>query len=145
MVALIIALLEHLEQHAQVEDCLSEAGHAVLLVDSFSKAMVALQEQSIDLIISDVHLENGGSVFDFLKWVKSNPILHPIPFVHFSLQPTDMAKYLADGVRTAARTFGAAKYISMDKFDGAVFAQQIAELLPPAETLVPMIVTKEGD
>ncbi|MEW6505783.1 MAG: hypothetical protein AB1457_17630, partial [Chloroflexota bacterium] len=75
MVALIIALLEHLEQHAQVEDCLSEAGHAVLLVDSFSKAMVALQEQSIDLIISDVHLENGGSVFDFLKWVKSNPIL----------------------------------------------------------------------
>ena len=51
MVALIIALLEHLEQHAQVEDCLSEAGHAVLLVDSFSKAMVALQEQSIDLIM----------------------------------------------------------------------------------------------
>lgn len=144
MVALIIALLEHPEQQRGIQECLSEAGHGVCVVDSFAKAMAALQEQSFDLIISDVHLENGGSVFDFLKWVKSDPSLNPIPFVLFSLQPTSMAKYLADGVQTTARMFGAAKYISMDKFDSAVFAQQIAELLPPSGAPVPMTVTKEG-
>lgn len=144
MVTLIIALMEHPEQHAQVADCLSETGHAVCVVDSFAKAMEALQEQSFDLIISDVHLENGGSVFDFLKWVKSNPALNPIPFVLLSLQPTPMAKYLADGVQTAARTFGAAKYISMDKFDSTVLAREIAELLPSGGTAVP-VFTKEGD
>ena len=144
MVALIIALMEHPEQHVQVKDCLESAGQEVIFVDSFARAKAVLQEHTFDLIISDVHLENGGSVFDFLKWVKSNLILHPIPFVLVSLQPTEMAKYLADGVRTAARTFGAAKYISMDRFDGVLFAREIAELLPPGGTAVP-ILTKEGD
>jgi DNA-binding response OmpR family regulator len=108
MVALIIALLEHPEQHLQVKDCLEKAGHEVILVDSFARAKAVLQEHTFDLVISDVHLENGGSVFDFLKWVKSKASLHPIPFVLVSLEPTDMAKYLADGVQTAARMFGAA-------------------------------------
>lgn len=145
VVALIIALLEHPEHAIEVSNCLSEAGHGLCVVDSFAKAMVVLQEQSFDLIISDVHLENGGSVFDFLKWVRSDSALNPIPFVLFSLQPTSMAKYLADGVQTAARTFGAAKYITMDKFDSAIFAREIAELLSRAETPVQVIVTKEGD
>ncbi len=127
-----------------MKSCLEKAGHEVIFVDSFARAKAVLREHSFDLIISDVHLENGGSVFDFLKWVKSKPILHPIPFVLFSLEPTKMAKYLADGVQTAARAFGAAKYISMDTFDGALFAREIAELLPPGGTVAP-VLTKEGD
>ncbi len=81
MAALIIALLEHPEQHAQVKGCLELAGHEVVFVDSFQRAKAVLREHYFDLIISDVHLENGGSAFDFLKWVKSKPALHPIPFV----------------------------------------------------------------
>ncbi len=145
MAALIVALLEHQEQHAQVTGCIKQAGHEVVVVDSFARAQAVLQKRSFDLIISDVHLENGGTVFDFLKWVKSVPSLQPIPFVLFSLKPTTVAKYLADGVQTAARTFGAAKYISMDEFDTAVFAREISELLPLAETEVLITVTKEGE
>lgn len=144
MVALIIALLEHPEQHAQVRGCLEQAGHEIIFVDSFPRAKSVLHEHSFDMIISDVHLENGGSVFDFLRWVKSDDRLHPIPFVLLSLEPTKLAKYLADGVQTAARTIGAAKYISMDRFDGVLFAREIAELLPPAGPAVP-VLTKEGD
>ncbi len=136
MVALIVALMEHPEQHRLVKGCLEGAGHKVMVADSFVGAKTALQENSFDLIISDVHLENGGSVFDFLKWVKSNPKLKPIPFVLFSLEPTKLAKYLADGVQTAARTFGAAKYISMDKFDAEILIREITELLPPDKAAV---------
>ena len=55
-----------------------------------------------------------------------------------------MAKYLADGVQTAARTFGASKCISMDKFDSVVFVREIAELLPPGQIAV-SVLTKEGE
>lgn len=145
MAALIIALLEHPEQHAQVTSCIKRSGHETIVVDSFARAKEILQVRAFDLIVSDVHLENGGSVFDFLKWVKSCPTLHQISFVLFSLQPTELAKYLAEGVQTAARILGAAKYISMDKFDCAVFTREIAELLPPAETEAPINFTEPGE
>ncbi len=70
MVALILALLEHPEQQTPVKRCLELAGHEVLFVDTFIRAKSVLKQHAFDLIISDVHLENGGSVFDFLKWVK---------------------------------------------------------------------------
>lgn len=143
MPALIIALLEHPEQHSQVKGCLEHAGHEVVVVDSFLRAKEILKEHFFDLIVSDVHLENGGSVFDFLKWVKGHPTLHAIPFVLFCLEPSDQAKYLADGVQSTARMLGASKYISMDTFDSAVFSLEIAELLPRAGTTVPVIVEKQ--
>lgn len=145
MAALIVALLEHPEQHTEVRYCLERAGYEVVIVDSFGRAKSVLRQHSFDLIVSDVHLENGGSVFDFLKWVKSNPVLHAIPFVLLSVQPSKMAKYLADGVQTAARTFGAAKYISMDTFDTAFFVREIAELLPLDDTVARKIALKEGE
>lgn len=144
MAALIIALIEHPEEHAQVKRSLEQAGHEVVFVETFVRAKSVLKEHEFDLIISDVHLENGGSVFDFLKWVKSDPRLKPVPFVLLSLEPTKTAKYLADGVQTAARAFGAAKYIAMDKFDSEIFLQEIAELLPPS-TAPMRVLTKEGD
>lgn len=144
MVSLIIALLEHPEQHALVKSCLELAGHEIVFVDTFARAKGVLKEHAFDMIISDVHLENGGSVFDFLKWVKSTPTLRPIPFVLFSLEPTKVAKYLADGVQTAARAFGAADYINMDTFDSDSFARRIAELLPPGAASL-KVLTKEGD
>lgn len=143
MAALIIALLEHPVQQTQVSQALKTAGHEVLVVDCFSRARKVLEEHSFDLIISDVHLENGGTVFDFLKWVKSEPNLRQIPFVLFSVQPTKMAKYLADGVRTTARILGAAMYISVESFDSEIFVRQIADLLPETPSL--MVITKEGE
>ncbi len=135
--ALILALLEHSEQHAQVRASLEQAGHEVLVVDSFARAKKVLRVHSFDLIISDAHLENGGSVFDFLRWVKDDPASNQTPFVLFSMKPSPLAKYLADGVLTTARVFGAAKYIIMTPFDAAAFTQEIAEVLPPPGTAVP--------
>lgn len=74
MDTLVIALLEDPAQARTIKYCLEEAGHAVIVVENFSKAKVVL-EGRCDLILSDVHLRNGGNVFDFLKWVKREPLL----------------------------------------------------------------------
>src|ERR1700678_690509 len=101
MVALILALLEQPERIADVTACLEAAGHEVCVTGTFASAKKLLQDKVFDLIISDVHLENGGSVFDFLKWVKSRQDLQAIPFVLLTVEPTKVAKYLADGVSAA--------------------------------------------
>ena len=142
MASLILALLENSEHIDEVRRCLQSDGHEICIVDSFARATAILPDHSFDLIISDVHLENGGSVFDFLRWVKSHPHLATVPFVLFSLEPTRIAKYLADGVRTAARKMGATKYISMERFDADLLREEIIELLP---IMAPVhIVTREG-
>jgi hypothetical protein len=70
--------------------------------------------------------------FYFLRWVKGDPHMREIPFVCFSAEPPEIGKYLADGVRTAARALGAARYISMEHFNGKLFRQEIEWLLPLA-------------
>jgi CheY-like chemotaxis protein len=130
MVARILALLEHPEHLKQVSDSLAYFGHRVYAADKFQSAMDILRDNHIDLIICDVHLQNGGSVFDFLRWVQGDPLMRNIPFVCFSAQASELAKYVSDGVRTAARLLGAARYITMEKFDEIEFRQEIEWLLP---------------
>jgi len=134
MAALILALLEEHKHSDQVKACLEECGHSVVVAENFVKAKVLLKTNNIDLIISDVHLQNGGSVFDFLRWAKKAERTCDIPFVLFTLQPSPAAKYLADGVRTSARVLGAVKYIEMDTFEAAEFREHIVCLLPPTES-----------
>ncbi len=133
MAALILALLEKQDRSPQLTDCLEECGHRVFVVDTFVKAKNVLRHQKVDLIVSDVHLENGGSVFDFLRWVKKSEPTCEIPFVLFCAKPSSRAKYLADGVRTSARMLGAAKYIQMDNFDPVAFQAHISDLLSPGK------------
>jgi CheY-like chemotaxis protein len=131
MAALILALLENHENANEVKACLEECGHEVFVVDKFTKAIEILCSRKIDLILSDVHLENGGSVFDFLRRVKKGPNTSEIPFILFSLKPTPLAKHLADGVRTSARYLGSVKYIEMEVFNPAEFKEHINSLLSP--------------
>lgn len=144
MVALLLALLEHPAHVAEVEKCLKARGYEVVVVNCFSAAMESLNTRRFDLIISDVHLENGGSIFDFLKWTKSQKRFQGIPFALFSLEPTAIAKYLAEGVEATARVFGAAKYITMDVFDPVILSDAITELLP-VRINVPLIKTNVGE
>ncbi len=130
MTTTILALLEEHDNSTQVKNCLEQDGYRVFVVDSFVEAKAILKLRDIDLIISDVHLDNGGNVFDFLRWVNRSKLPVGIPFVLFSFQPSPIAKYLADGVRTSARVLGAAKYIEMDSFDAKVFSKHIENLLP---------------
>lgn len=130
MHALVLALHEENENSQQVSESLQISGHNVIQSESFRDAITVLKSQPVDLIISDVHLENGGNVFDFLRWVKNNPATKNTPFVLFSSRPTSAAKYFEDGIATSARLFGAAMYITMENFDSEEFRKQIDSLLP---------------
>src|ERR1700722_15857546 len=130
MAARILVTMEHEEQRTLIGNCLQHVGHEVTKVDTFHNAMDVLRAKDFDLIVSDVNLQNGGSVFDFLRWVKGDPHMKDTPFVCFSAEPPELGKYLADGVRTAARSLGAARYICMENFDGPAFLHEIEWLIP---------------
>jgi CheY-like chemotaxis protein len=134
MAARILALLEHPDAMALIVDSLENFGHVVYKADEFHAAMDILRNHDVDMIIGDVHLQNGGSIFDFLRWVKGDSHMQAVPFVCFSTEPVEVPKYLSDGVRTAARALGAAKYMTMEKFDRAVFRSEIEWLLPQNRT-----------
>ncbi len=110
-------------------ECLQSAGHTVIACKSFRAAINHIEGAPIALIISDVHLENGGSVFDFLKWVRINASTRETPFVMFSCNQTVRAMHFEDGIRTAARILGATKYIAMKEFDREAFSEQIRDIL----------------
>jgi len=91
------------------------------------------------MIISDIHLQNGGNVFDFLRWVKKNPSTTDTPFVLLSVEPSKTAKFIEDGLRTTARLLGATKYILMETFDSDEFRKQIDVLLGQDDEAVDLI------
>ncbi|MDP3506544.1 MAG: response regulator [Candidatus Melainabacteria bacterium] len=130
MAAKVLVTMQHEKERNQIAACLEDVGHEVVKVDTFYNAMEILRSSDFDLIVSDVHLQNGGSVFDFLRWVKGDPHMHATPFVCFSAEPPELGKYLGDGVRTAARSLGAARYISMEQFDERLFLHEIEWLIP---------------
>ena len=121
--------------------CREKRGKPVERAKTFNQAITFLKSRRVDLIISDVHLENGGSVFDFLKWVRGNASTKDVPFVMLSCQPTAVAKYLDDAVKTTARLLGAAKYITMDTFDSEHFRKQIDPLLPGENPTIESSIT----
>ncbi len=99
----------------------------------------------MDMIISDIHLQNGGNVFDFLRWVKKNPSTSNTPFIILSVEPTRTAKYLEDGLRTSARLLGVTKYISMETFDSVDFCKQINLLLGLPDGAIELTTVERGD
>lgn len=137
MCAEIIALIENRKEWAQLIESLSQSGHSVHALDNYASAVAVLKEkEQVDMIISDVHLQNGGDVFDFLRWVRKDPRRAKTPFVMLSMEPTFMAQYLEDGIRMSSRLLGATLYIKQQKFDSK-------ELLKEIELILPSEVKKE--
>lgn len=145
MHALILALHEEDKNSYQVAESLKRSGHNVIQSQKFTQAISLLQRQHVDLIISDVHLENGGNVFDFLRWVKKNPSTKDTLFVLFSCQPTLKAKYFEDGLRTTARMLGAAMYITMEIFNSDEFRKTIDSLLPAGDQATALSTKGSGE
>ncbi len=129
MPARVLALLENQESASVVSSCLDEAGHNVSITSNYREAKSILTAHHFDLIISDVHLQNGGSVFEFLKWVSQNTKVRDINFVLFSLAPTELAKSMAKEVQLAAQILGASKYLVMESFDSQLFLEEIEAVL----------------
>ena len=136
MHALILTLHEDVKHSDRVSDSLAKSGHNVILSTSFEDAITILKKKHVDMIISDIHLQNGGNVFDFLRWVKKNPDTCDIPFVMLSVEPSRTAKYVEDGLRTTARLLGVTKYILMETFDANEFCKQINLLLEPVDDAI---------
>lgn len=145
MHALILALHEDEINSAQVVQSLKLSGHTVLLSRNFAHALGILTSEHVDLIVSDVHLENGGTVFDFLRRVRKNPSTKDTPFVLLSSAPTNQAKYLEEGLRVSARMLGASLYITMEIFDPVEFCKQINSLLPDSIQPCEQITSKQGE
>ena len=143
--ALILALHEDDDHSFIVAESLKKSGHAVILCKNFNEAISVLKEKHVDMIVSDVHLQNGGNVFDFLRWAKKNPSTCDTPFVLFSAAPTKMAKYIEDGLRTSARLLGAAMYITMENFDSDEFRKKIDALLSAADQTTELSITGKGE
>lgn len=135
MRARVLVLLKPGSDSQDVVSCLTQSGYDTLPVCSFKDAVEFLKDTHVDLIIIDVQVDSDGNVFDFMRWVKKNPVTIETPFVIFSPPIKTMAKYIQDGIRTSARMLGAAMFITMDnEFDGEQFRQQIYSLLPVGKT-----------
>ena len=127
----IIALIENRKEWGQLIESLSRSGHHVCTFDNYASAVKVLKHKDpVHLIISDVHLQNGGDVFDFLRWVRKDPCRTATPFVMLSMEPTLMAQYLEDGIRISSRLLGATLYITQNKFDSADLIKEIESILP---------------
>jgi CheY-like chemotaxis protein len=137
----ILAVLNRNETANQISASLHLSCQSVILAATFFKAMDILRSDKIDLIIADIRVQDDeseySSVFDFMRWVKGDPLLRSIPFVCLSLEPI-LDQTLFDGVRIAARSLGAARYLTMEKFDPALFRAEIELLLPGSRRSNPM-------
>ena len=133
----ILALLELDENLRQVVKSLTRAGFDVIASQTFTEAIEVLKtEPKIEMIISDVHLQNGGTAFDFLRWLKANGPSSSTSLVLFSFRPTELAKHLEDGVRISAQLLGVAKYITMETFDAELFCKKIELVLSEQHRLI---------
>lgn len=124
-----ILVLQEIEGNAdKIKDCLQSPSNQITVFHSQPEAMQFLNSSQVDLIITAVHLQSGN-VFDFLKWVKGDPINRDAKFVFFCAEPTEVARYVWPAVQTAAITLGADKYIAMECFDENKLRSELEEVL----------------
>ncbi len=84
---------------------LEPLGYRVRTADSASEALALAQEETPDLIISDVGMPEGDG-FEFIARVKQTPGLEDVPFVFVSSTHWDALS------RTKAIALGALRYLS---------------------------------
>lgn len=140
MIPEISILQEKDENVANIRASLPEC--AFVRVRTIEEAIPLLEHRYFDLIISAVHLEYDGSVFDFLKFAKGNPRSSSVPFVFYCCQSSTFARSVRDGLQIAARALGADKYITMEHYDRDKLRDEFKEYLPLSE-LVPFRQAQE--
>lgn len=127
MLARVLVLQEKEENVFNILESLPDC--EIVPVDTVDKALIALKRDDFDLIISAVHLEHDGSVFDFLKSVKGSPETRRIPFVFYCARTSTFARSVRHGLQIAARSLGAEKYITMERFERLLLRNEFLSLL----------------
>ncbi|MBN1381911.1 MAG: protein kinase [Deltaproteobacteria bacterium] len=105
---------------ATIRQSLLDAGYPVLTTTTMSHALNLLSTNSIRLIICDSALEDFSG-YEFLRFLKKNPLLEKIPFV-FYVPVHDQ------GSAGKAFELGATDFI-VYPLDGKIFIERIGEIL----------------
>ena len=140
MDARIFILNEKMDQGDPARDALEDAGFIVATSENVNYAILWLQRNPVDLIISPVHLINED-VFDFLRWVRGNPATKTTPFILFCCSPSKIIFHSRKSIETAAYVLGATKVWIGDSFDKRSFFEIVNPLLPTNKEL--LLNTKE--
>ena len=127
MVPRVLVLQEKTKNIANIEASLPDC--ELIFVRTIQEAIPLLRDD-LHLIISAVHLEYDGSVFDFLKLAKGSPATSRIPFVFYCSLSSLFARSVRDGLQIAARALGADKYITMETFALDHLRAEFLEFLP---------------
>jgi CheY-like chemotaxis protein len=127
MMARVLVLQEKSDNIANIQASLPDCQLLhVRTVDEASELIF----NGVDMIISAVHLEHDGSVFDLLKLAKADERTKDIPFVFYCSQNSAFARSVRDGLQIAARALGADKYITMEDYDPRELRHEFIECLP---------------
>ncbi len=129
----ILILQEKDENVANIRASLPEC--AFVRVRTVDEAIPLLERQKFDLIISAVHLEYDGSVFDFLRYAKGNPKTLSVPFLFYCSLSSRFARSVRDGLQIASRALGAEKYITMESYDRDSLRAEFTKYLPHLDEL----------
>jgi CheY-like chemotaxis protein len=127
MMARVLVLQEKSDNIANIQASLPDC--QLLHVRTVDEA-TELIFRGVDMIISAVHLEHDGSVFDLLKLAKADERTKDIPFVFYCSQSSAFARSVRDGLQIAARALGADKYITMEEYDAKELRDEFIEYLP---------------
>lgn len=123
----VLVLQEKAENVFNIREALP--GCEIQLFDHVNQAIQAIGRTDFDLIVSAVHLEHDGSVFDFLKTVKTNIRFHHIPFVFYCSKSSTFARSVRHGLQIAACALGAEKYITMEHYDRDTLRDELISVL----------------
>jgi response regulator RpfG family c-di-GMP phosphodiesterase len=102
--------------------------HLIVVSSSYQARILLRSLDSVDAIVSDVHLENE-SVFDFLRYVKSKTEYSHIPFVFLCIKPSRFTKSANDSLQIAATALGADCYLLMEEFDITKLQSQLTQCI----------------
>lgn len=138
----ILVVQDEEQNSVDIKSSLDPDRHQILIAKSVDGAKTLLTAASFDLLICGAHL-NSGTVFDLLKFVKSDPDRRTISFVCLCTRPTSMAKSIDETVRATAMLLGADKYITQEVFDAEQFRTEIESLLLERTSASSLLQPKE--
>ncbi|HEY9778113.1 MAG TPA: response regulator [Planktothrix sp.] len=125
----ILALEEDRKVAMELSQALETPGHHLIHMGDIGSAVECLQENHIDLVACDIHLRSI-SAFEFLKEAKSIPGKKDVPFVFYSIDPSEFTRALSASLREAAIKLGAADLIVLETFEATELCRAIERHLP---------------
>ena len=125
-----ILLMDEITHTDQFKAACKDVGHTVVAAHTIAEAYAFLNgKDHADVIVCAAYLEDE-SMFEFLRWVRNDPVHEKTMFMIIALEPGPTAKKLNESVENAGITLGANAFITMPTFDSVLLISEIKKLLP---------------